>query len=58
MSESDLERFRRRSGEERVAALGTKDAKVKAAHNRLADQYDRVVESYTRLGQLTGKPPA
>jgi hypothetical protein len=52
MLREDIERFRLRSREERLAAENEPDPGKRAIHEQLADQYDQVIALYEELRQL------
>ena len=43
MSEDDISYFERRAGEERQRASDAKDPAAKKAHERIAEEYERIV---------------
>jgi hypothetical protein len=44
---NDLSYYVRRATQERAAAAGATDAKVRSAHQQMADRYQALVESHS-----------
>ena len=51
MSAEEIERLRRRAGEERARAASFDDPELHNVHVELADKYDAVADAYLRLSR-------